>query len=68
MPKPTSRRARAWANGFEKGSVYAGMSPAEKKAYAQWLKDRAADGKAFERGLRGTTHRGRSAGADFAEV
>ncbi len=68
MPKPSSRRARAWANGYEKGSVYAGMTPAEKKAYAQWLKGKAADSRVYERGLKGTTHRGRSAGADFAEV
>lgn len=68
MPKPTSRRARSWANGYEPGSVYASMTPRQQKAYRQWLKDQAADGRAYERGLRGTTHRGRSAGADFAEV
>jgi hypothetical protein len=68
MPKPTSRRARTWASGFEPGSIGAGMTPAQKKAYAQWLKGKAADGRAYERGLRGTGQKGRAVGADFAEV
>jgi|GEM_PF-3000090 hypothetical protein len=68
MPRPTSRHARSWANGYEPGSVYAQMTPREQKAYRQWLKERAADARVYERGLRGTTQKGRSAGADFAEV
>jgi hypothetical protein len=66
MPKPTSRRSSAWAHGYEPGSVYAGMTPSEQKAYKQWLKDRAADDRAYERGLSGTKQR--SARNPFAEV
>jgi len=68
MPKPTSRRARAWATGSEPGSVYAQMTPSEQKAFRQWLQGKAADARVYERGLRGTTQRGRSARSDFVEV
>lgn len=68
MPKPRSRASYAWAQGHEKGSVLASLTPAQKKAYRQWLNGKAADASVFERGLRGTTQRGRSARADFAEV
>lgn len=68
MPKPRSRASYAWAQGHEKGSVFASMTPAEKRAYKAWLSGKAADSRVFERGLRGATHRGRSARADFAEV
>lgn len=68
MPKPISRRARSWANGYEPGSVYASMTPAQQKAYREWMKGKAADARVYERGLRGTTAKGRGAGADFAEV
>ena len=68
MPKPISRRSFAWAQGHEKGSVLASLTPSQRKAYREWLNAKAADARAFERGLRGTTKKARSAGADYAEV
>lgn len=68
MPKPSSRRAHAWARGHEPGSVYASLTPAQQKAFKRWMESKAADARAFERGLRGTAKSGRSARSLYGEV
>jgi len=68
MPKPTSRTAHAWAQGAEPGSVYASLTPRQQKAYREWLSAKAADARAYERGLRGTPKSSRSARSLYAEV
>ena len=68
MPKPTSREGHAWAQGYERGSVLASMTPKQRQAYRRWLADKAADSRVFERGLKGSSKAGKSARSKFAEV
>lgn len=65
MPRPESKHAFAWAQGHERGSVYAGLTTAQRKAFRDWLKAKAADGAVYEAALGGRRHRTKS---PFAEV
>lgn len=53
MPKPTSKRAMAAMTGFEPGSVYSMMSPAEQKRFKRWLDQLSRDHRVKEAQLSG---------------
>jgi hypothetical protein len=60
MPKPSSPKSKAWAQGYEPNSIAARMTGAERKEFRQWLNARANDNRVLESQLKGKKERRRS--------